>query len=125
MSRYVNDWATEAVAKQYMKNRRGHSYRRGYLDPPAKYAYLKENAAKRSDAPRGNGKKRTYEGAIAGSSRTKHNETRKIGPPAKKNRLKKQSAPVVGKGKGKAIPEDDEDSDSDEPEIDEDKDDDN
>ncbi|KAH8978699.1 hypothetical protein EDB86DRAFT_2836548 [Lactarius hatsudake] len=47
LKRFSNDWATEALAKQLLKNKQGHSYRRGYLDVPAKYAYLKENAAKK------------------------------------------------------------------------------
>ncbi|KAH9023710.1 hypothetical protein EDB85DRAFT_2150954 [Lactarius pseudohatsudake] len=51
LKRFSNDWATEALAKQLLKNKRGHSYRSGYLEVPAKYAYLKDNAAKRR--PRG------------------------------------------------------------------------
>ncbi|KAH9032361.1 hypothetical protein EDB83DRAFT_2319122 [Lactarius deliciosus] len=51
LKRFSNDWATEALAKQLLKNKRGHSYRSGYLEVPEKYAYLKVNAAKRR--PRG------------------------------------------------------------------------
>ncbi|KAH9049188.1 hypothetical protein EDB83DRAFT_2317255 [Lactarius deliciosus] len=41
LKRFSNDWATEALAKQLLKNKRGHSYRSGYLEVPEKYAYLK------------------------------------------------------------------------------------
>ncbi|KAI9434898.1 hypothetical protein H4582DRAFT_2080571 [Lactarius indigo] len=51
LKRFSNDWATEELAKQLLKNKRGHSYRSGYLEVPEKYAYLKINAAKRR--PRG------------------------------------------------------------------------
>ncbi|KAH9051985.1 hypothetical protein EDB83DRAFT_2316613 [Lactarius deliciosus] len=47
LKRFSNDWATEALAKQLLKNKWGHSYRSGYLEVPEKYAYLKVNAAKR------------------------------------------------------------------------------
>jgi hypothetical protein len=34
--------------KQYIKNKRKHHYKNGWLDVPAKYAYLKHNAGKRN-----------------------------------------------------------------------------
>ncbi|KAJ7733999.1 hypothetical protein DFH07DRAFT_967754 [Mycena maculata] len=54
LRRFHNDWATEELIKQYIKNRRNNVYRNKWLQVPAKYAYLKANAAKRDpSAPRG------------------------------------------------------------------------
>lgn len=47
MKRFTNDWPTQALAMQLLKNKRSHSYRRGYLEVPEKYAYLKDNATKK------------------------------------------------------------------------------
>ncbi|KAI9431720.1 hypothetical protein H4582DRAFT_2084597 [Lactarius indigo] len=47
LKRFANDWATQLLAMQLLKNKRAHSYRRGYLKVPEQYAYLKNNAAKR------------------------------------------------------------------------------
>ncbi|KAI4520296.1 hypothetical protein K525DRAFT_248714 [Schizophyllum commune Loenen D] len=47
LKRFVDDWATEELAKGYLRNKRQHLYKIGELTPPAKYAYLKANAAKR------------------------------------------------------------------------------
>lgn len=52
LGRYVNDWATEELVRQYIKNKRKHAYAKRYLDVPDKYNYLKNNASKRSAAPR-------------------------------------------------------------------------
>ncbi|KAI9433387.1 hypothetical protein H4582DRAFT_2082262 [Lactarius indigo] len=45
LAKFANDWPTQVLAMQLLKNKRGHSYRRGYLDVPERYAYLKKNAA--------------------------------------------------------------------------------
>lgn len=58
--RYQNDWATEALVKQYVKNKRRRGYSKGWLEVPDKYAYLKANASKRNSAPR----KKRVQGAI-------------------------------------------------------------
>ena len=72
MAKYTNDWATEAIARQYMKNKRSYAVQRGFLEVDAKYEYLKANAAKRSDAPRGNGTgKRKVKGFQASSGASK------------------------------------------------------
>ncbi|KAI9458327.1 hypothetical protein BJY52DRAFT_1223446 [Lactarius psammicola] len=47
LKKFVNDWPTQMLAMQLMKNKRGHSYHCGYLEVPSKYSYLKANAAKR------------------------------------------------------------------------------
>lgn len=48
MERFENNWATKAIAQQYIKNKRNNSYKNGWTKPAAKYAYLQNNAAKRS-----------------------------------------------------------------------------
>ncbi|KAG6848684.1 hypothetical protein H0H93_014905 [Arthromyces matolae] len=52
LARFVNDWATEEIIKQYLKNKRTYAYKKGYLDRPSGYEHLKVNASKRSNAPR-------------------------------------------------------------------------
>ena len=94
MAKYTNDWATEAITRQYMKNKRSYAVQRGFLEVDGKYDYLKANAAKRSDAPRGNGSGKRKAGSQASSKAPK------------KSRLAKN-----GKGKEKAQ-EDDEQEDS-------------
>ncbi|KAJ7138979.1 hypothetical protein C8R44DRAFT_867150 [Mycena epipterygia] len=54
---YVNDWATEEIVKQYIKNKHRHAYRQQALDVPEKYTYLKANSAKRN--PSASRKRRT------------------------------------------------------------------
>ncbi|KAI5822307.1 hypothetical protein K523DRAFT_358472 [Schizophyllum commune Tattone D] len=49
LRRFKNDWPAVAIARQFCKNRRNKAYRKGLLKPPEKYAYLKANAAKRSE----------------------------------------------------------------------------
>ncbi|KAF7975568.1 hypothetical protein HWV62_9265 [Athelia sp. TMB] len=48
LARFKNDWATEAIVKQYLGNKRQRAYDMGWLEPPEKYAYLKVNASKRN-----------------------------------------------------------------------------
>lgn len=109
MGRYVNDWATEAIVRQWMKNKRSYAVQKGFLDVKPKWDYLKDNSAKRTDAPRGNGKRN----AMSQGS---------LGPVAKKARLAKtslkMSAKSKGKGKSKVTAADDDDSDEDEDEDD-------
>ena len=47
LKKFSNDWPTKALAMQLLKNKRSYSYRRGYIEVPDKYAYLKKNAAKK------------------------------------------------------------------------------
>ena len=58
LDRYEQDWATKGLAHQYLKNKQSYGYRKGILNVPEKYQYLKGNAAQRSEAPRGNAHKR-------------------------------------------------------------------
>jgi hypothetical protein len=65
LARFINDWATEDLVKQFMKNRRENHYRKGWLDVPEKYAHLKANAQKRNQ-----GASRTKKALVpAGSAR--------------------------------------------------------
>ena len=143
LERYEQDWATEGLARQYLKNKRSYNYREGRLDIPEKYQYLKNNAAKRSDAPRGNGYKHKAaqakkEGMIKKARVSKGNgkvvdneesEDEAIGEPSKAphgsgNTCKRKAAPVkkmatvakrpcISKGKGKAVDDDDVENDVD------------
>ncbi|KAJ6609948.1 hypothetical protein B0H10DRAFT_1954244 [Mycena sp. CBHHK59/15] len=47
LEQFHNDWATEEIVKQYMKNKRNNAYRNQWLEVPSKYAYLMANSAKR------------------------------------------------------------------------------
>ncbi|KAF9471608.1 hypothetical protein BDN70DRAFT_938823 [Pholiota conissans] len=71
LKRYINDWATAEMVKQYIKNKRAHHYHNGWLEVPAKYAYLKVNAQKRK--PSGSRVKRAKTEAAA-KTRAKRDE---------------------------------------------------
>ena len=101
LDRYEQDWATEGLARQYLKNKRSYNYRQGLIDVPDKYQYLKGNAAQRSEAPRGNVHKR------------KAAQAKKQAKVAKKARISE------GVGKEKAINDDEEEEDEDEKNKDE------
>ena len=83
-----------------MKNKRSYAVQKGFLDVKPKWEYLKNNWTKRTDAPRGNGKRKA---TSQGSS----------GPVAKKARLAKASpkTSTKSKGKGKATAVRDNDGD--------------
>lgn len=54
MARFKEDWATEKIASQYAAYLRSQARSRGELEPDPRYAYLKDNSAKRrKNAPRG------------------------------------------------------------------------
>lgn len=69
LARFRNDWATEAIAKQFLGNKRQHAYDMGWIDVPEKYTYLKENASKRN--PTGSRKKTALQ-HVGGTSRKKN-----------------------------------------------------
>lgn len=48
LARYANDWATADIVRRYMKNKRGHHYKNGWLDVPDKYTHLKRNSSRRN-----------------------------------------------------------------------------
>jgi hypothetical protein len=50
LGRFERDWATEEIVKQFVKNKRKNHYANGWLEVPAKYAYLKQNSKKRDPA---------------------------------------------------------------------------
>ncbi|KAK0433082.1 hypothetical protein EV421DRAFT_1998158 [Armillaria borealis] len=50
LSRFENDWATEVIVRQFMKNKRKTLYKAGSLEKPKGYDYLKENSAKRDQS---------------------------------------------------------------------------
>jgi hypothetical protein len=98
LKHFQNDWATEEIVKQYIKNKRRHGYKKGFLEPPTQYAYLKANSAKRDpSAPRG---KR------ADAARTAKKAA------VKKAVAKKNSTSAKAKGKKKMVVVDDDDDES-------------
>ncbi len=50
LKRFENDWASEAMVRQYLKNKRKRAYEQGALEVPDKYKYLKANAGMRDQA---------------------------------------------------------------------------
>lgn len=66
LERFTNDWATEELVKQFIKNKRGNHYRNGWLDVPEKYSHLKKNSLKRDQS--GSRKKKAFYNADASSS---------------------------------------------------------
>ncbi|KAF7972874.1 hypothetical protein HWV62_16656 [Athelia sp. TMB] len=61
LARFEGDWATEDLVKQFLKNRRQNAYRKGYTEPPKRYAHLKENSLKRD--PSGSRRKKAFTSA--------------------------------------------------------------
>ena len=83
----------EAIARQFVKNKRGYAYRQGLLERKDKYSYLKDNAAKRTNAPRGNGKRKA----------TSDRSTR----PAKRTKVAKTTSRAKGKAAAAAAADND------------------
>ncbi|KAJ7760283.1 hypothetical protein DFH07DRAFT_957663 [Mycena maculata] len=110
LKRFHNDWATEEIVKQYIKNRRNNAYRHNWLEVPEKYKYLKSNAAQRDPSgPRG----RQNKVAKVKVAAAKHSQQQKK-PQASKQKSSATSGKVSSKkkakGKGRAVvPSDDED----------------
>ncbi|THU75863.1 hypothetical protein K435DRAFT_905802 [Dendrothele bispora CBS 962.96] len=50
LKRFQNEWASEAMVRQYLKNKRKRHYQLGTLEVPQKYEYLKDNASKRDQS---------------------------------------------------------------------------
>ncbi|KAJ7851748.1 hypothetical protein B0H13DRAFT_2359844 [Mycena leptocephala] len=99
LARFTNDWATEEIVKQYIKNKRRHAYKNGWLEPPAKFEYLKANSAKRSpSAPRGRKSKQFL---------------KKTAPKDAKKSANKKSTVAKVKAKGKKVVVDSEEEDDD------------
>ena len=71
MGRYVNDWATEAIIRQWMKNKWSYTVQRGILNVKLKWEYLKNNSSKRTDAPHGNGKRKATSQGSSGPAAKK------------------------------------------------------
>jgi len=46
MAQYVNDWATEMIVRQWMKNKQSYAVQKEFLKVKPKWEYLKENVAK-------------------------------------------------------------------------------
>jgi hypothetical protein len=109
LARFVGDWATKEIVKQFLKNKRRNHYRNGWLDVPEKYAYLKNNASKRD--PTGSRKKKALSGlAITNSSQ---------GPSTQMRNGKKVARPRVTEDSNDNDEEDDEEEeDGDEEEED-------
>jgi len=50
LSQFKNDWATEEIVKQYIKNKQRNHYAHGWLEVPKKYTYLKQNSSKQDSS---------------------------------------------------------------------------
>ena len=63
LARFVGDWATKEIVKQFLKNKRRNHYKNGWLDVPEKYEYLKNNASKCN--PAASRRKKAFSSAAA------------------------------------------------------------
>ncbi|KAJ8077805.1 hypothetical protein PM082_002239 [Marasmius tenuissimus] len=90
LARFQNNWATEKLAKQYLKNKRKTAYKHGWLTVPEKFAYLKKNAQARSlSGSRGSKAKAIREAR----------EQKKAGKAARSSGLRRENQPAdVNKG---------------------------
>ncbi|KAI4293857.1 hypothetical protein K525DRAFT_253169 [Schizophyllum commune Loenen D] len=76
LARYRDDWATLDLAHQWCKNQRNRAYADGTLERPKEYAYLKANAAQRTEY--GSRRKRAFiEAELAGEAAGAEPERRK------------------------------------------------
>ncbi|KAK7452186.1 hypothetical protein VKT23_012289 [Stygiomarasmius scandens] len=91
LARYKNDWATEELAKQYLKNKRKNAYKNGWLIVSDKYSHLKANAAKRS---------------VSGSRRSKAKAVREDREAQKAARQAKKYTARAQQGNAKAVDKD-------------------
>ncbi|KAJ7480047.1 hypothetical protein B0H11DRAFT_1265206 [Mycena galericulata] len=98
LERYVNDWATEEIVKQFTKNKRRNGYRHNWLEVPEKYKYLQANSAKRD--PSASRKRRT-------ATTVQKNVAVKM-PTSNKSKSKA----VKGKGKASTVTESDAEDES-------------
>ncbi|KAJ6607277.1 hypothetical protein B0H10DRAFT_1956375 [Mycena sp. CBHHK59/15] len=111
LAAFVNDWATEELVKQYIKNKCKHTYKQNWLVPPTKFAYLKANSAKRDQsAPQGRKQKLEKATTAAKKSTRKSASTSKKALSSKKssssNKSKeKHKAPVVCEDKDEEMTE--------------------
>ncbi|KAJ7192609.1 hypothetical protein B0H12DRAFT_1246116 [Mycena haematopus] len=100
LARFHNDWATEDIIKQFIKNKRNNAYRNNWLEVPAKFAYLKDNSAKRDpSAPRG--RKNKLE-KVKTARKAQVVKKKVSGSRAKSS--SKSSSSGTNKGKGRAKP---------------------
>ncbi|KAJ7907418.1 hypothetical protein B0H13DRAFT_2273676 [Mycena leptocephala] len=96
LAKFENDWATEELVKQFIKNRRNRAYKNNWIPVPAQYQYLKANAAKRDPhAPRGKQRKLAKVGAAAKAASKKKAVTaksRNVAPAKAKRTARKRRA---------------------------------
>ncbi|KAJ7934918.1 hypothetical protein B0H13DRAFT_2305063 [Mycena leptocephala] len=107
---YANDWATEEIVKQFVKNKHRYAYRNGWLDVPEKYKYLKTNSAKRD--PSASRKRRTVAEGSTGAAKV--SVAIKKAAKAKKIKGKSSGSKSGSRGKGKQVVVSDEEDDDEE-----------
>jgi hypothetical protein len=110
LAKYANDWATEEIVKQFVKNKRRYAYRNGWLDVPEKYKYLKTNSAKCD--PSASRKRRTV--ATGSTGAAKVSVAIKKAAKAKKIKSKSSGSKSGSRGKGKQVVVSDEEEDDEE-----------
>ncbi len=59
LRRYTNNWATAAIARQYMSNKRKHAYKQGYIN--------KRGGTDKENLPGGGRRRRDDEGSAGGA----------------------------------------------------------
>lgn len=100
LAEFQNDWATEELAKQYIKNKRNNAYKKKYIPVPPQYGYLKANAAKRNpSAQRGRKAKLRKVDAAAKKTLKTSTSTRT----ATKSGKSSNEASAKSKGKRRAV----------------------
>ncbi|KAJ7440627.1 hypothetical protein B0H11DRAFT_2205136 [Mycena galericulata] len=114
LERYVNDWATEEIVKQFTKNKRRNGYRHNWLEVPEKYKYLQANSAKRD--PSASRKRRTattVQKNVAVKMAAKKASTKAaVNKKKKPTSNKSKSKAVKGKGKASTVAESDAEDES-------------
>ncbi|KAJ7879219.1 hypothetical protein B0H14DRAFT_2566823 [Mycena olivaceomarginata] len=102
LAEFHNDWATEELVKQFIKNRRNNAYKNEWIPVPAQYGYLKANTSKRDrSAPRGRQNKLAQAGAASKAAEKK----KTAAPAGKRAKISSKS-----KGKKKAVVDSEDDT---------------
>lgn len=98
LAEFQNDWATEELAKQYIKNKRNNAYKKKYIPVLPQYGYLKANAAKRNPSAQ-RGRKAKLRKVDAAAKKTLKTSTRT----ATKSGKSSNEASAKSKGKRRAV----------------------
>ncbi|KAI9448641.1 hypothetical protein BJY52DRAFT_1228245 [Lactarius psammicola] len=99
LKKFANDWPTQALAMQLLKNKRAHSYRRGYLEVLESQAHTSQQGATTPSGDEESDGHEPTDTAVALGSKCKAPAAAR--QPRRKKQKTATAARSVAKGKGK------------------------